>query len=363
MPDRPPLAGRLWYDAVFWSSFTFFTFGFSLRRSGWGNMPRTGPVLGLANHQSMFDPVLVGLSSRRYLSYLARKNLFEQPLLGPLIRSLNAIPIDRNMGKEGIQAVLKSLDQGRAVLMFPEGERTPTGEVLPLKPGVALLIKRVTCPIVPICIAGCFAAWSRFRKWPRPSPLFLPPGDSTIAVSVGEPIDPARYQGKDREWIVGDLHAALVRSLVEAGAIYYSDEFAVINRQGRVHPFARPLSLRPSGAQAQVRVDPQKFGASIGTAPLPVALVLLTRFAMHARWRPRTVSQGQGVLGLLANTPAARKLPKMSLDVLTSTVSRAAIWAGPRGEAVETVQHVLEWLENRGREAKDEIPADRLRSA
>jgi 1-acyl-sn-glycerol-3-phosphate acyltransferase len=210
MRDRPNLIGRLWYDFTYWSSFTFFTFGFSMRRSGWGNVPKSGPLLLVSNHQSMFDPVLVGLSSRRYLSYLARKNLFDQPLLAPLIRSLNAIPIDRGLGKDGIQAVLAALEQGQAVLVFPEGERTPTGEVLPLKPGVSLLIKKVSCPIVPVGIAGAFAAWNRFTKIPRPSPLFLPPTASTIAVSVGPPIDPARYKGLDRDAMMADLRREIV---------------------------------------------------------------------------------------------------------------------------------------------------------
>jgi 1-acyl-sn-glycerol-3-phosphate acyltransferase len=209
MSDRPNLAGRLWYDCVFWSSFTFFTFGFSLRREGWNNIPRKGPLVLLSNHQSMFDPVLVGLSSRRYLSYLARKNLFEQPVLAPLIRSLNAIPIDRGLGREGIEAVLAALGYGQAVLIFPEGERTHDGTVQPLKPGVSLVIKRVSCPIVPVGIAGCFGAWSRFRKWPKPSPLFLPPTDSTIAVSIGTPIDPARYARMKREAMMDDLFEAL----------------------------------------------------------------------------------------------------------------------------------------------------------
>jgi 1-acyl-sn-glycerol-3-phosphate acyltransferase len=211
MSDRPHLTGRLWYDSVYWLTFTAFTFGFSLRRAGWGNVPRNGPLLVVSNHQSMFDPVLVGLSCRRYLSYLARSNLFTQPVLAPIIRSLDAIPIDRGMGKDGIQAVLDALGKGRAVLMFPEGERTHTGTVQPLKAGVSLLVRRVTCPIVPVGIAGAFGAWSRFMTWPRPSPLCLPPGPSTLAVSVGEPLPADRYKGKDREWIVEDLHAALAR--------------------------------------------------------------------------------------------------------------------------------------------------------
>jgi 1-acyl-sn-glycerol-3-phosphate acyltransferase len=201
MLDRPNLLGRVWYDAVYWSSFTFFTFGFRLRRAGWANVPRTGPVLVVANHQSMFDPVLVGLASRRYLSFLARNSLFAVPGLAPVIRTLNAIPIDRNMGKDGIQAVLDSLSAGRAVLMFPEGERTHTGAVQPLKAGVSLLIRRVTCPIVPVGIAGAFEAWSRHRTWPRPAP---------IGVSVGAPVPPSRYAGKPREWVVEDLHRELV---------------------------------------------------------------------------------------------------------------------------------------------------------
>jgi 1-acyl-sn-glycerol-3-phosphate acyltransferase len=209
MADRPKLAARLWYDSVYWSSFTFFTFGFSLRLQGWRNVPRHGPLLVLANHQSMFDPVLVGLASRRYLSYLARKNLFEQPVLAPLIRSLNAIPIDRGLGKDGIHAVLDALGQGQAVLIFPEGERTHTGEVQPLKPGVSLLVKKLQCPIVPVGIAGAFAAWGRSTPVPRPAPLFLAPEPSTISVSVGEPIDPIRYQGKARDDMMADLHRAL----------------------------------------------------------------------------------------------------------------------------------------------------------
>ncbi|AWM38615.1 1-acyl-sn-glycerol-3-phosphate acyltransferase [Gemmata obscuriglobus] len=216
MADRPNFVGRLWYDTVFWSSFTAFTFGFSIRRRGWKNMPRTGPVLVLANHQSMFDPVLVGLSSRRYLSYLARHTLFEQRGLAPMIRSLNAIPIDRNAGKDGIQAVLNALGQGQAVLMFPEGERTHDGNVHPLKPGVSLLIKRAGCPIVPVGIAGAFDAWSRFMTVPRPAPLFLPPAPGTLAISVGEPINPARYEGMKREAMLDDLHKSLAAQHAEA---------------------------------------------------------------------------------------------------------------------------------------------------
>jgi len=209
MSDIPSLTGRLWYDLGYTSALAFFLAGFSFRYSGRGNLPPTGPVLVVSNHESMFDPFLIGLASRRYLAFLARSTLFTQPVLGPLIRRWNAVPIDRTVGKEGIQAVLTALGKGRAVLMFPEGERTHTGTVQPLKAGVSLLIKRVTCPIVPCGVAGCFAAWNRFMTWPRFAPLILPPRPSTVAACIGKPIDPGRYQGKDRDWVLADLRNEL----------------------------------------------------------------------------------------------------------------------------------------------------------
>ena len=204
------VTSRLWYDFFWWTMYAVYTVGFSLRRTGWANMPTQGPLLLLSNHQSMLDPLAIGLASRRRLTALARKNLFEQPVLAPFIRSLGCIPIDRGLGKEGIQAVLAALEEGRAMMVFPEGERTHTGEVQPLKPGVSLLIKRVKCPIVPVGIAGTFAAWGRHMKFPRPAPLFLQPGPNTLAVAIGKPIDPARYKDMDRDEMLADLRREIV---------------------------------------------------------------------------------------------------------------------------------------------------------
>jgi 1-acyl-sn-glycerol-3-phosphate acyltransferase len=216
MLDRPSMIGRRWYDFANVLAFPFYFFGFSYRYQGRANVPRTGPALLVSNHQSMLDPVLIGASNNRYLTFLARSTLFSQPVLGPLIRSLNAIPIDRTMGKDGIQAVLDRLAAGAAVLMFPEGERTHTGEVQPLKPGISLLIKRVACPIVPVGIAGCFEGWSRFMKWPRWSPAILQAGPSTIGVSIGTPIPPERYKGRERGFILDDLRREMAEQQAAA---------------------------------------------------------------------------------------------------------------------------------------------------
>jgi 1-acyl-sn-glycerol-3-phosphate acyltransferase len=187
------------------------TLGFSLRMEGRrGRIPRTGPVLILANHQSFFDPIMVGLVSPRPLVYLARKTLFTPRWFGGLIRSLNAVPVDQEgVAKEGFKAILRHLQAGDAVVVFPEGTRTETGALSPLKPGIQLLIKRLRMPIVPVGIAGAFEAMPYWEKVPKLSPLFGEATRSSVAVTVGKPIDSQRYEDMPREQMLAELTAEL----------------------------------------------------------------------------------------------------------------------------------------------------------
>jgi 1-acyl-sn-glycerol-3-phosphate acyltransferase len=187
-----------------------FTLGSSLRTGGKGNIPRAGPALLVANHQSYLDPVLVGLVSRRHLCYLARKTLFRKRFFRFLIESLNAVPIDQEgFAKEGIRTILEELRKGRLVLVFPEGERTHTGEMAALKPGIHLLIKRTEAPIVPVGIAGAYQALPRWRHWPTLAPLFLPAGEATLAVVAGPALDGRRYATLPRDQALAELLAAM----------------------------------------------------------------------------------------------------------------------------------------------------------
>lgn len=197
------------YDLHYWSVFWTLTLGWSYRGSGRGNFPRTGPALVLANHQSFLDPIFVSLAAGRPLSFLARSSLFRGGRFDRLIRRYGAVPIDRGFGKEGIRTVIDVLTQGRAVLVFPEGERTRTGEIQPLKAGVSLLIDRVKAPIVPVGIAGAFEMWPRNRKLPRTAPLVMPRNGKGIAVHVGRPIPPERYASLPREEMLADLEREL----------------------------------------------------------------------------------------------------------------------------------------------------------
>jgi len=120
--------------------------------------------------------------------------------------------------------------------------------------------------------------------------------------------------------------SSLVKALVEAGASYYSDEFAVLDERGRVHPYPIPLTIRPArdgGPPMKYRAE--ELGGVAGIGPLPVGLVLITRYVSGTRFRPRPLSVGRAVLELLAHTLPARRRPGRVLDALSRVVSQALV--------------------------------------
>lgn len=182
-------------------------YGFSYRSRGWHHVPAHGPALLIANHQSYLDPVVVGVATRRHLSYLARKTLFTSGFFTWAIRVLQAVPVDQEgTGIDGIRTVLKLLNAGKAVLVFPEGERCGDGKVHPLQPGVHLLIKRSGAPVIPVGIAGAFEAWPRSQPLPIPAPVFLPQQKRTIACVIGAPLQATDLMKLDKPTLLTTLY-------------------------------------------------------------------------------------------------------------------------------------------------------------
>src|SRR5262249_54209685 len=128
--------------------------------------PSQGPVLVLANHQSYLDILLISLACNWRLFFVARVGLAKSRILAWIMQQFQTVLIDNEgLGRAGLQAVEKLLREGRALLIFPEGERTWDGKMQELKPGVTLVIRRVpNLTVVPTAIAGAFEAWPRFRK-------------------------------------------------------------------------------------------------------------------------------------------------------------------------------------------------------
>ena len=139
----------------------------------------------------------------------------------------------------------------------------------------------------------------------------------------------------------------VVAAMVRAGASYYSDEYAVLDSRGRVHPYARPLLVREgdAGLPRQVRVE--EIGGRAGHKPLPIGLVVDSPYKPGSTWRPQLLSPGRGVMALLAHTVPARLRPQFALATLKSAVHHVPVLKGPRGEAEDVAASVLRELENR----------------
>lgn len=133
--------------------------------------------------------------------------------------------------------------------------------------------------------------------------------------------------------------STLVAELTRAGATYYSDEYAVLDRAGRVHPYPRPLMLRDD--QHANRVVLQSFHNGASVTPLPVALVLFTNFRDGAQWRPRKVSPSRTILGLLSHTVQARSRPRAALSILQKVAKSCESMMGARGDARSTAKAML----------------------
>lgn len=133
----------------------------------------------------------------------------------------------------------------------------------------------------------------------------------------------------------------LVRALVEAGATYYSDEYAVLDRDGMVHPYPRRLSIRATGSSPAEEPHVRELGGVAGESPADVATVAITRYRAGESWNPQPLSNGAGALALLENTVPARARPQDALQVISRALRRARVLTGDRGEANEAVNALL----------------------
>lgn len=177
------LAQLVFFDCCRETVLWYFRIFHRHRRIGVMNIPREGPVLLIANHQSFYDPPAIGGGVRhRHCDFLARASLFNFKPFGWLIRRLNSTPIKQGAGDAGaMKATIEKMKNGRMMLVFPEGARTPDGEIHTFQRGVAVLLKRAHCHVVPVGIAGAYEAWPRRRKLPVPF-------RNKIVVCYGEPI-------------------------------------------------------------------------------------------------------------------------------------------------------------------------------
>jgi hypothetical protein len=136
----------------------------------------------------------------------------------------------------------------------------------------------------------------------------------------------------------------LVTALVRAGATYYSDEFAVLDEQGLVHPYAKPLSLRGDDLM-QTDHPVESLGWTAGSEPLRLGAIVITSYRADAEWRPRRVTGGEGAMALLANAVPAKERPAQVMRVISRAAEGAIAIESDRGEADAIAPLLLAELE------------------
>jgi hypothetical protein len=135
--------------------------------------------------------------------------------------------------------------------------------------------------------------------------------------------------------------STLVAALVRAGATYYSDEFAVLDADGLVHPYAKPLSLRPDPPTEEVDYAVEELGGTAGVEPLPLGLAVITNYQPGAQWQPQPVASGAAALALFSNAVNGRSEPAVAMRAVTRAVENAIALEGERGEADQIANDLL----------------------
>lgn len=212
-----PIVAILAWSGCHLITFVWFMLCYRVRWWGSHHVPDRGTVLLVSNHQSYLDPILVGLGAhKRQFRPLARKTLWDAWFYRRVVVPIfSPIPVDQEAGTGDLRAMRGCIDvlkAGHALLLFPEGARTPDGQIHAFQAGLMLVVKRANTPVVPVAVAGAFDAWPRGRKLPR---LW-----GRVACLYGEPIPPeqltcltpeaARALLRDA---VDTLHAELQRRL------------------------------------------------------------------------------------------------------------------------------------------------------
>ena len=179
----------------------YFKLFYRLKVSGIeNNIP--GKAIIASSHTSFLDPPVIATCWPEEISFLARKSLFDSPILGPIIRRLNAFPVAGTMQDIGsFRVICRLLDEGKKVVIFPEGVRSSDGKLTPFKSGIGMLSTRCMAPIIPIYLHGCYEVWHRNQRFPKPW--------GKITCKIGSPIYPQTYAHLEKK----KAHQAIAEQL------------------------------------------------------------------------------------------------------------------------------------------------------
>lgn len=202
-----PTGNAYHLHARLWGRIGLLLGGANLEVIGREKVPVDGPVIYMSNHQGNFDILALFLAIPRQFSWIAKEELFAIPVFGHSMRRAGYIPLDRSDGRralKSIEAAAAMIRDGRSVVIFPEGTRTPDGNLLPFKRGGFLLAAKAGVPIVPFTINGS----AKVNPCKR---LEIYPG--TITIRFAEPINTAGKSGSHRDHLMEQVKAAIEAGL------------------------------------------------------------------------------------------------------------------------------------------------------
>ena len=196
---------NLWYWTGYYLAWLLGKLLFRFRVIHPERIIRHGPVILAMNHQSYLDPPLAGIAAGREMSFLARDTLLDNPVLAFLLPRMNVVPVDQEGNdRSALKALLRLLKAGKGTIVFPEGARTPDGELQPGLPGLGFVIAKTLAPVVPMRIFGAREALPRGGGRVR----FVP-----ITIVVGEPI---HFTKEDLEPGGKELYQRLTQRVMDA---------------------------------------------------------------------------------------------------------------------------------------------------
>jgi 1-acyl-sn-glycerol-3-phosphate acyltransferase len=185
------------YGFFHYLSWTVYQMWFRGDVFGTENFPTDGPFLIASNHASHLDPPIVGSQVARQMRFFARKSLWNSRISSWWLDHVETIPVERDSGDIGaIKRVLQAIKEDRAVVLFPEGTRSPDGLLQKAKAGVGLMACKTGVPVVPCRVYGSFAAFGKGAKFPRfGSPVTIVFGPPIPASDYDDPsVGKARYE-------------------------------------------------------------------------------------------------------------------------------------------------------------------------
>ena len=178
--------------------------GLQFTIQGEANIPRSGAAIMAINHIGYLDFAIAGtaaLPSQRLVRFMAKREIFDHPVAGPLMRGMKHISVDRSNGSPSFSAALKALHSGEIVGVFPEATISRSFEIKEMKSGVARLAQESGAPILPTII------WGSQRIWTKGLPRNFKPARTPITISIGEPLEISKEDPIDKAML--DLRTSM----------------------------------------------------------------------------------------------------------------------------------------------------------